>query len=191
MKVIPTELPGVLVIEPRIFGDSRGYFFESYNQEAFEAAGITDRFVQDNHSRSARGTLRGLHYQLPHTQAKLCRVIEGEVWDVAVDVRRGSPHFGKWVGVTLSAENKRQIYVPPGFAHGFVVLSPSADFLYKCDDYYYPAGEQGVAWDDPAIGIQWPLGDLKAENLIRSTKDITLPQLANIPLELLPPYIAS
>lgn len=158
MKVTPTELPGVLVLEPKVFGDARGFFMESFNQRTFDqAVGHEVRFVQDNHSRSGRGVLRGLHYQLPpHAQGKLVRVTAGRVWDVAVDVRRGSATFGKWTGTELSGENHRQMWVPPGFAHGFVVLSDSADFLYKTTDYYAPLAERCVRWDDPALGITWP-----------------------------------
>lgn len=158
MTVIPTALPEVLIIEPRVFGDARGFFFESWNEQAFnKAVGYDVRFVQDNHSRSARGVLRGLHYQMPpHTQGKLVRVVSGAVFDVAVDMRRSSANFGRWVGVELSADNHRQLWVPPGFAHGFLVLSETADFLYKTTDFYAPQAEAAVRWDDPAIGIQWP-----------------------------------
>ena len=158
MKVTPTALPEVLLLEPKVHGDARGFFLESWNRRAFnEAVGRHLEFVQDNHSRSARGVLRGLHYQLPpHAQGKLVRVVQGAVFDVAVDVRRGSPTFGEWDGVELSAENHRQLWIPPGFAHGFLVLSDVADFLYKTTDYYSPADERAVRWDDPEIGIQWP-----------------------------------
>ncbi len=158
MKVIPTQLPEVLIIEPRIFGDSRGFFFESYNRQAFNrATGLELDFVQDNHSRSVRGVLRGLHYQIRQPQGKLVRVVKGEVFDVAVDIRKSSPTFGQWVGVTLSEDNCRQLYIPPGFAHGFVVTSDSADFLYKTTDYYAPEHERCIAWNDASIGIQWPV----------------------------------
>lgn len=157
MKKVETGLPGVFVIKPDVFSDARGFFFESYQELKFSELGITTRFVQDNHSKSARGTLRGLHYQLNYPQAKLCRVIQGEVFDVAVDIRYGSPNFGKWAGVLLSAENKDQILIPKGFAHGFLVLSETAEFLYKCDAYYHPEDERGVAWNDPDIGIQWEI----------------------------------
>lgn len=158
LKAIATEIPEVLVLEPRVFGDDRGFFFESFNSKAFEAAtGLKREFVQDNHSRSVRNVLRGLHYQIQHPQGKLVRVVAGEVFDVAVDLRRSSPTFGKWVGVTLSAENKRQLWVPEGFAHGFVVTSESAEFLYKTTDYWYPEHERSLAWNDPALGIEWPL----------------------------------
>jgi dTDP-4-dehydrorhamnose 3,5-epimerase len=164
MKITPTSLPEVLILEPKVFGDSRGFFMESYNRRAFnEAVGHDVEFVQDNHSRSTRGVLRGLHYQLPpHAQGKLVRVVQGAVFDVAVDVRRGSPTFGKWDGVELSAENHRQLWIPPGFAHGFLVLSAVADFLYKTTDYYSPADERAMRWDDPDIGIRWPLTTLPA-----------------------------
>ena len=157
MKVTPTALSDVLIIEPKVFGDARGFFLESWNQEKFAAAGLDLNFVQDNHSRSARGILRGLHYQMLRPQGKLVRVTQGEVFDVAVDMRQNSPQFGQWVGVHLSAENHRMLWVPPGFAHGFLVLSESADFLYKCTDFYLPEHERCIRWDDPDIGIHWPL----------------------------------
>ena len=157
MKVTPTALPDILLIEPRVFGDARGYFFESYNQRALADAGVAAEFVQDNHSLSARGVLRGLHYQIEHAQGKLVRVTAGEVFDVAVDLRRSSRSFGRWVGVTLSAENKRMLWIPPGFAHGFLVLSESAEFLYKTTDYWYPEFERCLLWSDTALGIDWPL----------------------------------
>ena len=158
MNVTPTRIPDVLVIEPKLFGDARGFFLESFNQAAFQAAtGLDVNFVQDNHSRSTRGVLRGLHYQLQQPQGKLVRVVRGTVFDVAVDIRRGSPTFGQWAGVELSEDNHRQMWVPPGLAHGFVVLSDSADFLYKTTDYYAPQHERAIAWNDPDIGIQWPL----------------------------------
>jgi len=158
MKITQTNLPEVLIVEPRLFGDARGFFTESWNEQVFnQAVGQEVRFVQDNHSRSARGVLRGLHYQMaPHTQGKLVRVVKGAVFDVAVDMRRSSPNFGRWAGVELSEDNHRQLWVPPGFAHGFLVLSESADFLYKTTDFYAPQSEACVRWDDPAIGIQWP-----------------------------------
>jgi dTDP-4-dehydrorhamnose 3,5-epimerase len=158
MNVIRAAIPEVLIFEPKVFGDERGFFMESFNERAFrEATGREERFVQDNHSRSARGVLRGLHYQLPpHAQGKLVRVVSGAVFDVAVDVRRSSPTFGKWVGVELSEANRRQLWIPPGFAHGFLVLSDSADFLYKTTDYYAPETEGSMRWDDPALGISWP-----------------------------------
>lgn len=157
MRIIETKLPGVLILEPTVYPDRRGYFYESYNYARYREHGIEDMFVQDNHSRSARNTLRGLHYQLMPGQAKLVRVAAGEVWDVAVDIRRGSPTYGEWVGVTLSAENHRQLYIPVGFAHGFCVTSPVAEFLYKVTSYYAPQLERGIAWDDPALAIDWPV----------------------------------
>ncbi|MGE8349953.1 MAG: dTDP-4-dehydrorhamnose 3,5-epimerase [Pseudomonas protegens] len=158
MKVIPTDLPGVLIIEPKVFGDERGFFYESFNAKAFaEATGLNQQFVQDNHSRSARNVLRGLHYQVEHSQGKLVRVIAGEVLDVAVDIRRGSPNFGRWASVRLSAENNRQLWIPEGFAHGFVVLSDFAEFLYKTTDYYTPSAERCIRWDDPTLAIDWQL----------------------------------
>jgi dTDP-4-dehydrorhamnose 3,5-epimerase len=156
--VIPTALPGVLILEPQVFGDERGFFFESFNAQDFaKATGWDVTFVQDNHSRSAHGVLRGLHYQIQQSQGKLVRVTQGEVFDVAVDIRRSSPHFGQWEGVHLSADNKRQLWVPPGFAHGFVVLSESAEFLYKTTDYYAPEHERCIVWNDPDLAIAWPL----------------------------------
>lgn len=158
MQIQKTDLPDVLIIEPKVFGDDRGFFYESFNERRFaELTGTSPRFVQDNHSRSARDVLRGLHYQIRQPQGKLVRVTSGEVFDVAVDMRRSSPTFGRWVGVTLSAENKRQLWIPEGFAHGFVVTSESAEFLYKTTDYWAPEYERSVRWDDPAIGIDWPL----------------------------------
>ena len=158
MIITPTALPDVLLIEPKVFGDARGFFFESYNRHAFaEAAGLDVDFVQDNHSRSAQGVLRGLHYQIQQPQGKLVRVVAGAVFDVAVDIRKASPTFGQWLGIELSAENKKMIWVPPGFAHGFLVLSESAEFLYKTTDYYAPSHERAIAWNDPDIGIAWPL----------------------------------
>jgi len=159
MKVTRTEIPDVVIIEPRVFGDSRGFFLESWNDKAFrEATGVQLPFVQDNQSRSARGVLRGLHYQLEQPQGKLVRVVNGSVFDVAVDLRKSSETFGRWVGVELSAEGFQQLWIPPGFGHGFLVLSESADFLYKTTDYYAPKHERCIAWDDPDIGIQWPAG---------------------------------
>lgn len=156
--VTPTELPEVLVLEPKVFGDARGFFFESFNAREFAGAtGLDFDFVQDNHSKSAKGVLRGLHYQIAHPQGKLVRVIQGDVFDVAVDLRKRSPNFGKWVGIHVSAENHRQIWVPPGFAHGFVVLSESAEFLYKTTDYWYPEHERSLLWNDPTVGIHWPI----------------------------------
>lgn len=158
MKVTPTRIPDVMVVEPKVFGDARGFFYESFNQQAFnQATGTNFEFVQDNHSRSCRGVLRGLHYQLPpHAQGKLVRVVRGAVWDVAVDIRKHSPTFGQWVGETLTEESLKQFWIPPGFAHGFVVLSESADFLYKTTNYYAPQSDRGIAWNDPDLAIQWP-----------------------------------
>jgi dTDP-4-dehydrorhamnose 3,5-epimerase len=156
--VTPTALPEVLILEPRVFGDARGFFFESFNQRDFaQATGLDVQFVQDNHSRSVKGVLRGLHYQIQHPQGKLVRVTQGEVFDVVVDLRRNSPNFGKWDGVLLSADNKRQLWVPPGFAHGFVVTSDTAEFLYKTTDYWYPEHERSLLWNDPTVGVRWPL----------------------------------
>lgn len=172
MNVIRTEIPDVLILEPKVFGDARGFFLESFNDKAFrEATGLDVKFVQDNHSRSGKGVLRGLHYQLQQPQGKLVRVVRGEVFDVAVDLRRSSPTFGKWAGVVLSEENHRQFWVPPGFAHGFVVLSDSADFLYKTTDYYAPQYERSLAWNDPHVGIQWPLHGAGISQPLLSGKD--------------------
>ena len=159
MQFEPTAIPGVILVKPRVFGDSRGYFFESWEARKFAAAGIPDRFVQDNHSHSERHVLRGLHYQLPHAQGKLVRVARGTVFDVAVDIRRSSPTFRKWVGVTLSDENRHMLWVPPGLAHGYLTLSESADFVYRCTDFYAPECEHAILWNDPALGIQWPLAE--------------------------------
>jgi dTDP-4-dehydrorhamnose 3,5-epimerase len=160
MNVIRTEIPEVLILEPKVFGDERGFFYESFNAKCFaEATGCDVDFVQDNHSRSVKGVLRGLHYQIQQPQGKLVRVAVGEVWDVAVDLRKGAPTFGKWVGVTLSARNHRQLWVPAGFAHGFVVVSDVAEFLYKTTDYYAPEYERCIRWDDPTLAIPWPLED--------------------------------
>lgn len=157
MQVIPTAIPDVLIIEPKVFGDARGFFFESFNQAKFEAAtGQNVNFVQDNHSRSAQGVLRGLHYQIQQPQGKLVRVVQGEVFDVVVDIRKSSPTFGQWVGEILSADNKRQLWVPEGFAHGFVVMSDTAELLYKTTDYYAPEFERCIAWNDPELAIHWP-----------------------------------
>lgn len=175
MNIIDAPLSGLIIIEPRTFTDSRGYFFEMYQQERYQALGIPP-LVQDNASRSKKGVLRGLHYQLPHAQGKLVGVTRGEVWDVVVDIRQSSPTFGKWFGITLSEENHRQMYIPPGFAHGFCVLSQEADFYYKCTDYYTPSAEQGIRWDDPEIAISWPI-----EKPILSPKDEIYPSLKEIP----------
>jgi dTDP-4-dehydrorhamnose 3,5-epimerase len=176
LERIETPLPGVCIIRPRAFRDERGFFLETYHAKKFAELGISDRFVQDNQSFSVKHTLRGLHYQIRHPQAKLCRVVRGEVFDVAVDIRRGSPSFGKWTGTILSSENMQQIYIPAGFAHGFVVLSDAAEFLYKCSDFYDPAGEQGVHWADPDLAIRWGVA-----NPIVSEKDGRYPRLAEIP----------
>jgi dTDP-4-dehydrorhamnose 3,5-epimerase len=168
VNVTPTAIPGVLVLEPKVFGDSRGFFLESWNERAFAAAGIPGRFVQDNHSRSGRNVLRGLHYQLRQVQGKLVRVIAGEIYDVAVDIRRSSPTFGRWVGLALSAENRRMIWVPPGFAHGFLVVSDAAEVLYKATDYYAPEHERTIAWNDPELAIAWPLSG----EAVLSAKDV-------------------
>jgi dTDP-4-dehydrorhamnose 3,5-epimerase len=160
MNVTPTDIPDVLLLEPKVFGDSRGFFFESFNHRVFEAAiGHPVRFVQDNHSRSGRGVLRGLHYQVEQPQGKLVRVVAGAVFDVAVDIRPGSATFGRWTGVELTADNKKQLWVPPGLAHGFLVLSETAEFLYKTTDYYAPSHERCIIWNDPSLGIRWPLAD--------------------------------
>lgn len=178
MRVIATDLPDVKLIEPRVFRDERGFFYESYNQREYAAHGIADIFVQDNHSRSTRGALRGLHYQVNPGQVKLVRVVTGVVWDVAIDIRFGSPTFGQWVGVELSAENMRQLYVPVGFAHGFCVLSDTADFVYKVSTFYSPPDERGIAWDDPDLGITWPI-----DEPILSARDQAHPRLRDIPRE--------
>lgn len=173
MRVTETRLPGVLIVEPDVFEDPRGFFFESYSLQKYAEHGITDTFVQDNHSLSTRGTLRGLHYQTAPGQAKLVRAARGAVFDVAVDIRHGSPTFGQWVGVELSGENKRQLYIPVGFAHGFCVTSEVAEFLYKCSSYYAPTLERGIAWDDPDLAIAWPVTDP-----ILSDRDRRHPRLA-------------
>jgi dTDP-4-dehydrorhamnose 3,5-epimerase len=182
MKVTPTELAGVLLIEPRVFQDERGYFFESYHEQRYLSLGIPSRFVQDNQSHSKQGVLRGMHYQLGQPQAKLVQVLRGEVYDVAVDIRKGSPQFGRWVGVRLSGENKHQLYVPEGFAHGFYVLSETADVHYKCSDFYAQQEERGIRWDDPAVGIQWPVGPR-----IVAARDAAFPLLRD-PNQTLPGY---
>jgi dTDP-4-dehydrorhamnose 3,5-epimerase len=182
MKRIETSLPGVYIIEPDVFDDERGFFFESYHRKKYDQLGIADEFVQDNHARSQQGTLRGLHYQLRRPQAKLCRVTAGEVLDVAVDIRRSSPQFGKWTAVRLTAENKRQIYVPADFAHGYLVLSPMAEFLYKCSDYYDPADQRTIAWNDPKLAIEWNVA-----SPILSEKDRHARPLTQLGAEDLPP----
>ena len=181
MKITPTGIPDVLLIEPDVFGDARGFFLESWHAQKFAAQGLDVNFVQDNHSRSSRGVLRGLHYQLEQPQGKLVRVVCGSVFDVAVDIRRGSPTFGQWAGAELSGDNHQQLYVPPGFAHGFCVLSESADFLYKCTDYYAPQDEYGIRWNDPDIGIDWPsedftISDKDASNGLLRELDDKLPR---------------
>ena len=177
MNVIPTKMDGAFILEPKVFGDARGFFMESYNRRDFAAAtGLDVDFVQDNHSRSRRGVLRGLHYQIKQPQGKLVRVVRGAVFDVAVDIRRSSPTFGRWTGTELSEDNQRQFWIPPGFAHGFLVLTESADFLYKATDWYAPEHERGIAWNDPAIGIEWPLGAIGQPLL--SDKDRAAPALA-------------
>jgi dTDP-4-dehydrorhamnose 3,5-epimerase len=169
MNVVKTEIPDLLILEPKVFGDARGFFMESFNARAFQdATGLDVNFVQDNHSRSGKGVLRGLHYQIEQAQGKLVRVVRGSVFDVAVDLRKASPTFGKWVGVELSEENHRQFWIPPGFAHGFLVTSESADFLYKTTDYYAPQFERSLAWNDPTVGVVWPL---EGEPLL-SAKDV-------------------
>ncbi len=176
MKVTPTALPEVLILEPKVFGDERGFFMESWNAQTFrEATGLDVTFVQDNHSRSAKNVLRGIHYQVVKPQGKLVRVVSGAVFDVAVDLRKSSPNFGKWVGVELSAENKRQMWVPPGFGHAFLVRSEFADFLYKTTEYWLPAHERSLAWNDPAVGIDWGLG---GEMPLLAAKDRDAPRLA-------------
>lgn len=182
MKVITTALPEVLILEPQIFGDERGFFYESFNARRFtEATGVSREFVQDNHSRSALGVLRGLHYQLQQAQGKLVRVSAGEVYDVAVDVRRSSANFGKWVGVHLSAENKRQMWIPEGFAHGFLVLSEYAEFLYKTTDYYAPTHERCIRWDDPQLAIDWPLDGLSPQLSAKDQQGLSLTDAETFP----------
>jgi dTDP-4-dehydrorhamnose 3,5-epimerase len=183
MRVTETELPGVLRVEPRVFGDARGFFLESFSVARYGEVGIPGPFVQDNMSASARGTVRGLHLQSPHPQGKLVWVVQGSVMDVAVDLRVGSPHFGRWVAEELSAENKRQLWVPPGFAHGFCVTSESAIFVYKCTEYYAPADELGLLWNDPELAIPWPVSEP-----VVSPKDRALPRLRDIDQSRLPRY---
>ncbi len=179
-KRIDTKIEGVYVIEPTVFGDNRGYFMETYSTAEFEEIGITNNFVQDNQSKSRKGVLRGLHFQKENTQAKLVRCIKGEVFDVAVDLRPGSKTYGQWEGVVLSEENKKMFFVPKGFAHGFLVLTDEAEFTYKCDDLYNPTAEGGLKWDDPDVGIEWPLGDMKLEDLLTSEKDGKWPSLKEL-----------
>lgn len=170
-KITKKEIEGVFTVEPAVFGDERGYFMETYNENDFKAEGIDLTFVQDNHSKSIKGVLRGLHFQYTQPQGKLVRVIKGEVFDVGVDLRKDSETYGKWIGEILSEENKKQLFIPKGFAHGFLVLSDEAEFVYKCTDFYNGEDEGGIQWNDPEIGIEWPLGDLKEEDLILSDKD--------------------
>ena len=183
MERIDTPLPGVCELRPKVIRDARGFFMETYHREKFEKLGIVESFAQDNHSCSRKGTLRGLHYQLKRPQAKLCRVVEGVAFDVALDIRLGSPHFGKWTSVVLSAELQNQIYVPAGFAHGFLALSDTVQFLYKCSDFYDPADEHGVLWNDPDLRIMWRIA-----NPLVSEKDKANLRLAKIPQEFLPRY---
>ena len=179
-----TQIEGVVIVDTKSYGDRRGYFMETYKRTDFEAGGITCEFVQDNQSSSTRGVLRGLHFQIEHPQAKLVRVLNGTVFDVCVDLRPGSPTWGKWEGVVLSAENRRQLFIPRGFAHGFLVLSHTAEFSYKCDDFYHPGDEGGLMWNDPAIGIEWPalLGEAAFDpsKLVLSNKDLEHPSLASL-----------
>jgi dTDP-4-dehydrorhamnose 3,5-epimerase len=184
LKRLETSLPGVHVIQPDVFADARGFFLETYHAGHYEKLGIADRFVQDNHSRSCRSVLRGLHYQLPHSQSKLCYVIEGEALDVAVDIRLGSPTFGQWTSVVLTAKTHNQIYIPAGFAHGFLVLSESAQFLYKCSDFFERDAEHGVAWNDPELNIAWGIAEP-----ILSEKDRQAPRLRDISQTFLPKYL--
>lgn len=179
MKRIDTALPGVCLIEPKVFGDHRGFFMETYSKRMFEEIGINHEFVQDNHSKSTKGVLRGLHYQLIQPQAKLVRVTKGEVFDVAIDMRRGSPTYGKWIGEILSEDNKRMLFIPEGFAHGFVVLSDEAEFTYKCSDFYAPEHERGLIWNDPSIGIDWPIPEGMEPML--SQKDAAYPTFETLP----------
>lgn len=183
MKIIQTSLPGAVVIEPQVFGDARGFFYESYNEAKYAAAGIQRTFVQSNVSRSSKGVLRGLHYQWPNPQGKLVSVLEGEVYDVAVDIRRGSPTFGQWAGVMLTAENHRHFWIPEGFAHGFCVLSEFATFTYQCTAIYDAKADAGVRWDDASLGIDWPISDPQL-----SEKDLKVPLLSDVPPERLPMF---
>lgn len=178
-KVIKTDIEGLVVLEPKVFGDNRGYFMETYNQKDFEEAGLHYNFVQDNQSHSTKGVLRGLHFQKTHPQAKCVRVLDGEVYDVAIDLRKGSPTYGKYFGVVLSGENKKIFMIPRGFAHGFLVLSEQATFTYKCDDFYHPEDEGGIIWNDPNVNVAWP----KVENVLLSAKDQVLPRLKDIKIE--------
>lgn len=177
MNIFECSIPGPLIIEPKVFGDDRGFFFESWNASLFQASGLDCDFVQDNHSRSNKGVLRGLHFQNPDAQGKLVRVCNGSVWDVAVDVRRSSPNFGKWFGIELSARNKRMFWVPPGFAHGFLTLEDGTDFLYKCTAYYAPEHEQSLAWNDPTVDIDWPLDDITPQLSAKDSAGLALDKL--------------
>ena len=188
MNVLPTSLPGVFLIEPTVFGDHRGFFLESYSRRSFAEHGLDRDWVQDNHSRSTLGVLRGLHYQLGRPQAKLVRAVVGSVFDVVIDIRRGSPTFGQWYGAVLSAQNQRQLYAPRGMAHGFIVLSDVAEFLYKVDDFHAPEEDRSIAWNDPDIGIDWPIP--KGIEPILSPKDADCPRLAEMPTDQLPVYRA-
>ena len=183
MKIINTSLPGVYIIEPQVFSDARGFFMETYQQKRYSEAGIEQIFVQDNLSSSIHGSLRGLHYQINHEQAKLIQAVKGTIFDVTVDIRRGSPSFGQWAGVHLSGDNQRQVFIPEGFAHGFCVLSEVAHVVYKCSDFYYPEDEGGILWSDPDLAIDWPV-----EKPLLSDKDSRLPCLADVPPEKLPSY---
>ena len=183
MKVLPTKLDGVYIIEPQVFSDPRGFFMETYHERKYSEAGIEQLFVQDNLSSSIRGTLRGLHYQINHGQAKLIQVVKGAIFDVAVDIRRGSPYFGQWTGVHLTGDNKLQVFISEGFAHGFCVLSEAAEVVYKCTDFYAPEDEGGILWSDPDLAIDWPV-----EKPLLSDKDSRLPRLADVPPERLPLY---
>jgi dTDP-4-dehydrorhamnose 3,5-epimerase len=187
MNIITTNLPGVIVIEPKVYVDKRGFFLETFREDVLLQAGINEHFVQDNHTRSSQGVLRGLHYQMTQTQGKLVRVAAGSVFDVVVDVRSSSPTFGQWYGTELNEDNIKMIYVPPGFAHGFVVLSETADFIYKCTDYYHPESEQGIAWDDPDLNIDWSIAEI-AEKISLSDKDKQNVKLKDQPAEKLPAY---
>ena len=188
MNVIETRIPGCLILEPRVWGDERGFFLETFRSNRYAELGIPERLPQDNLSFSRQGVLRGLHLQHPFGQGKLVQVFVGEVYDVAVDVRRGSPNFGQWVGVTLSGENKRQFWVPPGFAHGFLVTGETALFAYKCSDYYHPETEFAIRWDDPRIGIEWPLERISGEAPELSNKDKQAARLESVPADRLPAY---
>lgn len=183
MERIATSLPGVFELRPKVFQDGRGFFMETYHQAEFAELGITDLFVQDNHSSSMKGTLRGLHYQLHHAQAKLCRVVEGEALDIAVDIRTGSPQFGMWTSVRLSAREQNQIYIPAGFAHGFLVLTETVQFLYKCSDFYNPTDERGILWSDSDLNISWGIA-----NPVVSERDAKNPKLSEVSVEFLPRY---